>query len=186
MVGVTTSYLGINGRAAGPIQIGPSGVWIKTTVNPTAAGRGTVSLLNSLNSDSLAKLRVDHPTPSDEYGVVTVGYLKAAESGATIDLSKYALVSDFDKLYNAVLGAGQNYPTGTGVKTIVERLVAVEGEVKGFSTNITSIMRDVNQISAQSSSNTNAIASLNQTLENLKFDPFGEPVLLVAGGALDV
>ena len=90
---------------------------------------------------------------------------------------------DFDKLYNAVLGEGQVYPTGDKVQTIVQRLVGVEAEVKGFTSNITLLQKDMAQISTQTSVNASAIAGLQTTLDNLKFDPFGEPVLLVAGGA---
>lgn len=183
MVGVATSYLGINGRAAGPIQLGPGGVWLKTTINPTASGRGEVSLLNNLSGSSLATLRVEHPNPDDLNAVVTVGYLGTAQNDKTIDLTKYVLTSDFDRLYNAVLGEGQNYPTGDKVQSIVQRLIAVEGEVKGFTSNINLLQKDINQISIQASSNASAITSLQTTLDNLKFDPFGEPVLLVAGGA---
>ena len=183
MVGVTSSYLGINGRAAGPIQLGPGGVWLKTTTNPTASGRGEVSLLNSLSGSSLAMLRVEHPNPEDLNGVVTVGYLGSVQNNEPIDLNKYVLTSDFDKLYNAVLGEGQVYPTGEKVQTIVQRLVGVEAEVKGFTSNMTLLQKDMAQISNQTSVNASAIAGLQTTLDNLKFDPFGEPVLLVAGGA---
>lgn len=185
---LNTAYIGITGRAAGPIQIGPSGVWLNTTTAPQAATPGVLTCYSALNGH-LAQLRAAYPNTSDANSVATVGFVWNAIEGKVSESAKesfadYVKTERFDYLYNAVLGHNGNYDNSN--PSIQNRIDTIESTVKSYNNSIQLIEKEVTAIGGKVELVETNIRALDERIDSLVYDPFGEPVLLIAGTATSV
>lgn len=179
-----TNYISLNGRAAGPIQIGASGAWLKTTTAVTAGGQGRLSFLTSLMGDTFCQLQAGEPSPSDPNGVVTVKFLENygfKPGNVTIDLSSYVTKTTFDTLSAAVIGSRTSYPTNA--KPVADRLETLEHEVNSFESSTDELEKNILELSGRISVNAAGLVAVNNRIDNLNKDPFQGAVILIAGGA---
>ena len=179
-----SNYISLNGRTAGPIQIGSSGAWISTTTPVTPSGAGQVSFLTSLSKGTLCQLRAASPSSKDDFGVVTVEFLRQYgfnPDDNTVDFSQYLHKDVFDSLYNVVIGSGI-YPTDKD--SITSRIVVLEREVSEFDASTDELTKNINRLNSLTSANESAIVALNSRIDSLDLDPFQGAVLFIAGGAI--
>lgn len=179
-----SNYISLNGRTAGPIQIGAAGAWISTTTPVTPSGAGQVSFLTSLSKGTLCQLRAASPSISDDFGVVTVEFLKQYgfnPDDTTVDFSNFLRKEVFDDLYNIIVGTG-TYPTDKD--SITSRIVILEREVSAFDASTDELTENINRLNSLTSANESAIVALNSRIDSLDLDPFQGAVLFVAGGAV--
>jgi hypothetical protein len=179
-----SNYISLNGRTAGPIQIGPSGAWLKMTTPASASGAGTLSFLTSMANSTYCQLQAAAPSKDDEYGVVTVAFLNQYgfnPDNITVDFSQYVTKVAFDSLSSSILGSALSYPSDKN--PIVARIDILEREVSNFNSSTDDLEKEISQISSLVGYNSSAIAAVNTRIDNLTLDPFEGAVLFVAGGA---
>ena len=177
------SYISINGKTAGPIQIGPSGAWLKTTTPVSASGAGQLSFLTSLKNNTFCQLQAATPSKDDKNGVVTVEFLDLYgfdPDNINVDFSKYVTKAVFDALSNNIFGSS-SYPDSAD--TLVNRIILLEREVSDFNASTDELEKTINAMSSSISLNAGAIVELNKRIDNLSLDPFEGAVLFIAGGA---
>lgn len=180
-----SSYISLNGRTAGPIQIGTSGAWLKMSVPVSASGAGKLSVLTSMNNNTFCQLQAATPSTDDPNGVVTVKFLEQygfKPGDVSVDFSQYVTKSVFDSLHAAVMGNLLTYPTDK--ESIVARINVLEREVSNFNSSTDDLEEEINELANLIGSNSSAIAELNDRFDNISLDPFQGAVLFVAGGAI--
>lgn len=178
------SYISINGKTAGPVQIGPAGAWLQTTTPISASGAGQLSVVASLKNNTLCQLRAASPSSTDDFGVVTVEFLKQygfKPNEDTVDFSQYVKKDVFDAFSNNIFGA-MSYPDSAD--TLVNRIILLEREVSQFETSTDELEKTINNLSTSIGANASAISAVNTRIDNLSLDPFEGAVLFVAGGAV--
>lgn len=179
-----SSYISLNGRTAGPIQIGPAGTWLKMTTPASASGAGTLSFLTSMANSTYCQLQAAAPSKDDDNGVVTVAFLKQygfTPGNVTVDFSQYVTKTVFDNLSATVMGQALSYPADK--ESIVARIDILEREVSNFNSSTDDLEKELSQLTSLVGVNSSAIASVNSRIDNLTLDPFEGAVLFVAGGA---
>lgn len=184
------SYVGVQGVAAGPIRVGPTGAWI---VNSSQLVSGTTSVpalsiqqTPATSETVFIPMRAGLTSTADPHGVVTVEFLKDyyPEHGApAIDLSAYTTVAQFNKLYAAVLGTNTSYANANCIEV---RVSALENEVQASKNNNSKLENKIQALSTQVYANANDIDDLQERLDNIKVTPFTGETLLIAGGARGV
>ena len=180
-----SNYISLNGRAAGPIQIGSAGAWLKMTVPVSASGTGQLSFLSSLNNNTYCQLAAAAPSKDNPNGVVTVQFLEQYGFDAgniNVDFSQYVTKTVFDTLYTTVMGTLLTYPSDK--ESIVARINVLEREVSNFDSSTDELEKEINTLTDMVGANASAITTLNDRISNLNLDPFQGAVLFVAGGAI--
>jgi hypothetical protein len=183
------TYVGVQGVAAGPIRIGSAGPWIVNSYQLPSAARTAVqipaiAIQRNLNgTPELLPLRAGLSSTADKNGVVTVEFLQDyyPEHGApSIDLTAYTTITQFNNLYNIVMGTNTSY---TNENCIVVRVSGLENEISTIKTSTLKFEQQLAATTTQSRVNAQEIASIKQQLTSLDINPFEGGALLVAGGA---
>lgn len=187
------SYVGVQGVAAGPIRLGPSGAWIvngqqniavttrSVTTIPTVAIQRNLS--TQTNEAVYLPLQAGLTSIKDDHGVVTVEFLKnyyPSHETPSVDLASYVTLVQFNELYNIVMGTNTSY---TNPNSITVRVSALENTVAGFQTTNEALESQMQSISSQVYANSTSIGDLSNRIDNIQVNPFAGESLLIAGGA---
>lgn len=187
------SYVGVQGIAAGPIRLGPTGAWIvngqqniavtarSTTSIPTIAIQKNLS--TTTNETVYLPLQAGLTSIQDDHGVVTVEFLKnyyPDHEVPSVDLASYVTLVQFNELYKIVMGTNTSY---TNPNSITVRVSALENTVAGFQTTNEALESQMQSISSQVYANSTSIGDLSNRIDNIKVNPFAGESLLIAGGA---
>lgn len=187
------SYVGVQGIAAGPIRLGPSGAWIvngqqniavtarSTTTIPTVAIQKNLS--TNTNEKVYLPLQAGLTSINDDHGVVTVEFLKnyyPEHEMPSVDLASYVTLVQFNELYKIVMGTNTSY---TNPNSITVRVSALENTVAGFHTTNEALESQMQTISSQVYANSTSIGDLSNRIDNIQVNPFAGESLLIAGGA---
>ena len=187
------SYVGVQGIAAGPIRLGPSGAWIvngqqniavtarSTTTIPTVAIQKNLS--TNINEAVYLPLQAGLTSINDDHGVVTVEFLKnyyPEHEMPSVDLASYVTLVRFNELYKIVMGTNTSY---TNPNSITVRVSALENTVAGFQTTNEALESQMQSISSQVYANSTSIGDLSNRIDNIQVNPFAGESLLIAGGA---
>lgn len=187
------SYVGVQGIAAGPIRLGPSGAWIvngqqniavtarSTTTIPTVAIQKNLS--TNTNEKVYLPLQAGLTSINDDHGVVTVEFLKnyyPEHEMPSVDLASYVTLVQFNELYKIVMGTNTSY---TNPNSITVRVSALENTVAGFQTTNEALESQMQSISSQVYANSTSIGDLSNRIDNIQVNPFAGESLLIAGGA---
>jgi hypothetical protein len=182
------AYLGLQGVAAGPIRIGPSGAWIVDSTNTVNRSvYHSIAIVNKPHTGegvSFIPLRAGLASTEDDYGVVTVEYLKtyhpSSGSGTSVDLSKYTTKTEYQDLYKIVMGPNTSYSNANSIEV---RVTSVENQIAGVTQTSQATSDMVASMKADISQTKQDITTLGARIDSLTFDPFAGGALLKAGGA---
>ena len=180
------AYLGLQGIAAGPIRVGPTGAWLvdsTQTVSRTTTHSLAVLSGPKEEGSTFLPLRAGLASTSDDNGVVTVKYLKnyyPDHSGPSIDLTEYTTIERFNNLYTIIMGSNTEY---IGTYSIDVRVTNLENSLASVSQTSQEVSTAMNTVKGQMSSMQQEIYSLGTRIDGLVLNPFADGALLVAGGA---
>ena len=171
------SYIGLQGIAAGPVKIGPAGPWLLGNIHPTAdnPNRKVLEVTDDIQGTVLLSMRAGYTSSADDNSVVTVKYLKdhyvsATGTVPTVDLTDYVTHAQLNLV-----------ATQVNNNTIAANNALSMGQANAIQLN--SLTKNLSEVQSLALSNSASISNLNARFDNLTYDPFGEPVLLVAGNA---
>lgn len=177
-------YLGMNGIAAGPIELGPSSPWL-------VGSGGSLHILDTFSTESKGYCPVYAGTPAVDastFEVATTAWVRAFATNLAngqankIDLSVYAektAVNFINKVLfqNNVIG---DY-TALG---LVDRVNALENFDSTVGITLNNMKKQIKQAVTTSETAINSMQSLTDRLDSISKNQIDGEVIFKAGGAI--